>query len=53
MARTLVLIYFARARLGHRIKVKFITFQTVDLEICSILVFFGMIFQVNTSRVIF
>ena len=33
---TLVLIYFGRPRLGHTTK----TFQIVDLEICSILMFY-------------
>ena len=35
----LVLIYFGRARLGHTIKINCTTFQTADLEICSILIF--------------
>ena len=35
----LSLIYFGRARVAHAIKTNFITFQTVDLEICSILIF--------------
>ena len=34
-----ILIYFARPRLGHRIKANFITLQTVDPEIRSILNF--------------
>ena len=36
---TLVLIYFGRPRLGHTIKTNFITFQTVDPEICPISIF--------------
>ena len=37
---TLVLIYIGRPLLGHTIKTNFITFQTVDLEICSIFTFY-------------
>ena len=36
MLDTSVLLYFGRPRLGHDIKTNFITFRTVDLEICSI-----------------
>ena len=39
----LVLIYFSRPRLGHTIKTKF-TFQTVDPEICSILISHAFIY---------
>ena len=40
MVSTLVLIYFGRLRLGHAIKTNPITFQTVDPEMCSILLFY-------------
>ena len=36
---TLALIYFRRIPLGHTIKTNFITYETVDLEMCSIFVF--------------
>ena len=39
MVGTLVLIYFGRPRRKHTIKTNFIIFQTVDPEICSILIF--------------
>ena len=39
MVSTLVLIYFGRPRLGHKIKTNFIIFPTADPEICSILIF--------------
>ena len=35
----LALIHFGRPRLRHTIKANFITFQTIDSEICSILTF--------------
>ena len=38
----LLLIYFARPRLGHTIKIGFITFQTVSPEVCSLLIFHKM-----------
>ena len=38
MLSALVLICFGRPRLGHTIKTNFITFQTVDPEIFSILI---------------
>ena len=65
MVSTLVLIYFARPRLGQTIKTNFITFQTERSGICSILIFYKrvwdqflhhilrMIFQKNVSHVIF
>ena len=39
MVRTIVLLNFGRFRLGLTIQTIFITFQTVDPEICSILIF--------------
>ena len=32
-------MYFGRAQLGHKIKRNYITFQTVDPEMCSIFIF--------------
>ena len=40
MVMTLVLIYFCRPPLGDTIKTNFVTQHTVDLEICSIFVFY-------------
>ena len=40
MVSTLDLMYFGRPQLEHTIKARFITFQTVDLEIWSILIFY-------------
>ena len=40
MVSTLLLIYFGKPRLEHTIKTNFITFQTDDLEVCSILIFY-------------
>ena len=37
---TLILIYFGRPQLGHKIKTNFTTFQTVDPEISSILIIY-------------
>ena len=37
---TLDLIYFGRPPLWHKIKTNFITFQTADLKMCSILIFY-------------
>ena len=34
------LLYFGKPQLGHTTKTNSITFQTVDLEICSILIFY-------------
>ena len=42
MLGTLVLIYFGRHQLGQRTKTNFITFQTVDPEICSILILYNL-----------
>ena len=39
MSSTLVLIYFGRPGLGHTVKTNFITFQTVNPAISSILIF--------------
>ena len=39
VVNTLVLIYFVRSRLRNSTKTNFITFQIVDPEICSILIF--------------
>ena len=39
---TLVLIHFGRLWLGHTIKTNFITFQNVDPEKCSILIFYNI-----------
>ena len=39
MVSTLVLIYFGRPPLGHKININCIIFQPVDPEICSILFF--------------
>ena len=39
MISTLIYLYLGRPQLGHTIKTNFITFQTVDLEIYSVLVF--------------
>ena len=36
----LVLKYFGKPRVAHAIKANFITFQTVNPEICSILIFY-------------
>ena len=36
----LVVTYFDRPQRRHTVKTKFITFQTVDPEICSILIFY-------------
>ena len=40
MVMTLVLIYFGRPEHGHTIKTNFITFYAVDLEMCSIFIFY-------------
>ena len=59
MFRTLVLIYFDRPPFGHTIKRNFITIQTVDLEIGSILISYKgsgptfYIFVHNFSKKIF
>ena len=45
MVSTLVLTHFGRPALGHTIKTNFITFQTVDLEICSILIFYKSVWD--------
>ena len=45
MIRALVLIYFGRRRLGHTIKATSLTFQTVDPEICSILIFYKRVWN--------
>ena len=39
------LLYFGGPRLGHTIKIKCIQFQTVDPEICSILIFLKRIWD--------
>ena len=39
MISTLIYLYLGIPQLGHAIKTNFVTFQTVDLEIYSILVF--------------
>ena len=39
MASALVLTYFGRPPLGHIKKINFIKFQTVDPEMCSVLIF--------------
>ena len=36
----LILIYFGRPPLGHAIKTNFVTFQVVDLDLCSILIYY-------------
>ena len=43
MINTSVLRYFGRPLLGHAIKTDYITFQTVDPEICSILLFYKVV----------
>ena len=59
MFRTLVLIYFDRPPLRHTIKRSFITIQTVDLEIGSILISYKgsrptfYLFVYNFSKKIF
>ena len=40
MVSTLILIYLGKRRLGHAMKTNFITFETVDPEKCSILIFY-------------
>ena len=42
---TLLLIYFGRARLRHTIKTNFKTFQTVDQEVCSNLIFYEKVWD--------
>ena len=41
----LVLIQLGRPRLGHTRKTNFIAFQTVDSEICSILIFYKKVWD--------
>ena len=50
---SLVLIYFGRCGLEHTIKANFITFQPVDLEICSILIFYKRVWDYNPGHNIF
>ena len=45
MVSTLVLIYFGRPRLGHKTKATFITFQTVDPQIRSIMAFYKRVWD--------
>ena len=45
MIGTLVLIYFTRLRLGNTMKAEVITIQTVDPEICSILIFYKRVLE--------
>ena len=40
MVSTYFLIYLGKPGLGHTLKTNFIIFQTVDPEICSILIFY-------------
>ena len=47
MVSTLVLIYFERPRIAHTIKAKCITFQTVDPEIYSNLIFYKKILKLT------
>ena len=42
---TLNLMYFGRPQIEHTIKARFITFQTVDLEIWSILIFYKKVWH--------
>ena len=41
---TLLLIYFGRFRLGHTIKINFITFETADPKIFLILIFYKSVY---------
>ena len=42
---SLVLIYFGRPQLRHKINRNCMTFQTVDPEICSILIFYNRVWD--------
>ena len=42
---TLVLIYFGRPPPGQTMKINSLTFQTVDLEICLILIFYERVWD--------
>ena len=35
--------FFGRLPLGHAIKTNFVTFQVVDLDLCSILIYYKMV----------
>ena len=45
MVTILVLIYFGRPQLGYTIKANFITFQTVDPDICPVLIFYKRVWD--------
>ena len=55
MVSTLVSIYFGRLPHGYTMKTNFIPFETVDPEICSILIFYKRVwyYLLHHFRIIF